>query len=242
MYGRAPHEPGARVTDRCSSPTRSPSTTTRRAVRCRSSRTSSLTSSAASRSRSWDRRAAARARCSTSSARSSRRSSGAVRVDDVDPYTLDERAQATFRNTHVGFVFQDHLLLPQLSALDNVLVPTLVATNGPSARELATRARTLLADVGLERRVDHRPGELSGGERQRVAIARALIRRAVAAALRRADRQPRSQRRPTRSPTSSPSCTARSRRCSSSSRTARRWRRDFGRRYELERRPPAAVA
>ena len=96
-------------------------------------------------------------------------------MDDVDPYTLDEAGQATFRNRHVGFVFQDHLLLPQLSALDNVLVPTLVARNGPSADELATRARTLLAEVGLQRRVDHRPGELSGGERQRVAIARALI-------------------------------------------------------------------
>jgi len=103
--------------------------------------------------------------------------SGAVRVDNVDPYTLDDAGQAMFRNRHVGFVFQDHLLLPQLSALDNVLVPTMVARNGPSAGELATRARTLLAEVGLQRRVDHRPGELSGGERQRVAIARALILR-----------------------------------------------------------------
>jgi lipoprotein-releasing system ATP-binding protein len=101
--------------------------------------------------------------------------SGVVRVDNVDPYTLDDAGQAMFRNRHVGFVFQDHLLLPQLSALDNVLVPTMVARNGPSAGELATRARTLLAEVGLQRRVDHRPGELSGGERQRVAIARALI-------------------------------------------------------------------
>jgi lipoprotein-releasing system ATP-binding protein len=101
--------------------------------------------------------------------------SGALRVDDVEPYKLDEAGQAAFRNRHVGFVFQDHLLLPQLSALDNVLVPTLVARNGPSADELNTRARDLLAEVGLQRRVDHRPGELSGGERQRVAIARALI-------------------------------------------------------------------
>jgi lipoprotein-releasing system ATP-binding protein len=101
--------------------------------------------------------------------------SGTIRVDNVDPYTLDEAGQASFRNTHVGFVFQDHLLLPQLSALDNVLVPTMVARKGPSADQLATRARALLAEVGLQRRVDHRPGELSGGERQRVAIARALI-------------------------------------------------------------------
>ena len=102
-------------------------------------------------------------------------SSGTVRVDDVDPYALDEAGQASFRNARVGFVFQDHLLLPQLSALDNVLLPTIVAKNGPPPDELTTRALTLLADVGLQRRVDHRPGELSGGERQRVAIARALI-------------------------------------------------------------------
>jgi lipoprotein-releasing system ATP-binding protein len=104
-------------------------------------------------------------------------SSGALRVDNVDPYALDEPGQAAFRNAHVGFIFQDHLLLPQLSALDNVLVPTMVAKNAPAAGELAARARTLLADVGLTQRMDHRPGELSGGERQRVAIARALILR-----------------------------------------------------------------
>jgi lipoprotein-releasing system ATP-binding protein len=102
-------------------------------------------------------------------------SSGALRVDDIDPNTLDEAGQAAFRNKHVGFVFQDHLLLPQLSALDNVLVPTLVSRNGASADELTTRARALLKEVGLESRMDHRPGELSGGERQRVSIARALI-------------------------------------------------------------------
>ena len=102
-------------------------------------------------------------------------SSGALRVDDVDPYALDEAGQAKFRNRHVGFVFQDHLLLPQLSALDNVLVPTLVAQNGGAPDELNARARALLAEVGLEGRLDHRPGELSGGERQRVSIARALI-------------------------------------------------------------------
>ncbi|HYN06675.1 MAG TPA: ABC transporter ATP-binding protein [Vicinamibacterales bacterium] len=103
--------------------------------------------------------------------------SGALRVDNVDPYALDEPGQATFRNAHVGFIFQDHLLLPQLSALDNVLVPTMVAKNAPAPAELAARARALLTDVGLAQRIDHRPGELSGGERQRVAIARALILR-----------------------------------------------------------------
>ena len=100
-------------------------------------------------------------------------SSGTVTLEGTNPYTLAERAQAAFRGKHVGFVFQDHLLLPQLSALDNVLVPTLVA---PDATDV-TRARALLDQVGLTSRVDHRPGELSGGERQRVSIARALIRR-----------------------------------------------------------------
>ena len=101
--------------------------------------------------------------------------SGVLRLANVDPYALDEAGQAKFRNTNVGFVFQDHLLLPQLSALDNVLVPTLVANHSSGTTDYVARARGLLADVGLENRLDHRPGELSGGERQRVAIARALI-------------------------------------------------------------------
>jgi len=103
--------------------------------------------------------------------------SGTVHIDNTNPHALDEPGQARFRNTHVGFVFQDHLLLPQLSALDNVLVPGLVAGSGPTRDELPGRARALLVDVGLEQRLHHRPGELSGGERQRVAIARALILR-----------------------------------------------------------------
>jgi lipoprotein-releasing system ATP-binding protein len=102
-------------------------------------------------------------------------SSGSVTIDGTNPYGLREDAQAAFRGAHVGFVFQDHLLLPQLSALDNVLAPTLVAPAAANAG-VGDRARRLLTDVGLESRVDHRPGELSGGERQRVAIARALIR------------------------------------------------------------------
>ena len=101
--------------------------------------------------------------------------SGVLRLGDVDPYALDEAGQARFRNTNVGFVFQDHLLLPQLSALDNVLVPTLVANQSSGSNNFDARARQLLADVGLDKRIDHRPGELSGGERQRVAIARALM-------------------------------------------------------------------
>ena len=101
-------------------------------------------------------------------------SAGTITIDDTNPYTLGERAQAEFRGAHIGFVFQDHLLLPQLSALDNVLAPTLVA--GARDRAAADRARQLLERVGLGDRLDHRPGELSGGERQRVALARALIR------------------------------------------------------------------
>src|SRR5688572_185081 len=100
-----------------------------------------------------------------------RPSSGTVTLDDQNPYTLNDADQAAFRNQHVGFVFQDHLLLPQLSALDNVLAPTLVSRESTPT----SRARSLLDAVGLSTRIDHRPGELSGGERQRVAIARALI-------------------------------------------------------------------
>lgn len=103
--------------------------------------------------------------------------SGSVRIDGTDPYTLGERDQALFRGRTIGFVFQDHLLLPQLSALDNVLVPALADTDGAVSSELGQRARGLLTEVGLEQRMEHLPAELSGGERQRVAVARALIRR-----------------------------------------------------------------
>ncbi len=104
-----------------------------------------------------------------------RPSAGTVTLDDRNPYELNEADQAAFRNEHVGFVFQDHLLLPQLSALDNVLAPTLVSRSTQAATESLERARALLGAVGLSSRMDHRPGELSGGERQRVAVARALI-------------------------------------------------------------------
>jgi lipoprotein-releasing system ATP-binding protein len=101
-------------------------------------------------------------------------SSGTVTLEGTDPYTLNERDQAAFRNQHIGFVFQDHSLLPQCSVLENVLTPTLVAPAGRQSDE--ARAREILAQVGLGSRLDHRPGELSGGEKQRAAIARALIR------------------------------------------------------------------
>ncbi len=102
-----------------------------------------------------------------------RPTSGSITLDGQDPFALREAAVAAFRNQHIGFVFQDHCLLPQCTVLENVLVPTLVA---PQDR-YQERARQLLAEVGLGERLDHRPGELSGGERQRVALARALIRR-----------------------------------------------------------------
>ena len=103
--------------------------------------------------------------------------SGSVTLDGQNPFGLNEREQAVFRNRHVGFVFQDHSLLPQCSVLENVLAPTLVAPAGDgSPREYETRARALLDRVGLADRLDHRPGELSGGEKQRAALARALIR------------------------------------------------------------------
>jgi len=101
-------------------------------------------------------------------------SAGTVTLDGTNPYQLSEADQARFRSNKVGFVFQDHLLLPQLSALDNVLVPTLVRRDGGPADQMTARAREVLTDVGLGERLDHRPAELSGGERQRVAIARAL--------------------------------------------------------------------
>ena len=99
-------------------------------------------------------------------------SSGSVQLDGINPFELEEKALAGFRNRKIGFVFQDHCLLPQCSVLENVLIPTLV---GQSANEHAERARALLEQVGLTGRIDHRPAELSGGEKQRVALARALI-------------------------------------------------------------------
>src|SRR5262245_22969140 len=100
---------------------------------------------------------------------------GRVALEGIDPFALPERELADFRNARLGFVFQDHHLLPQCTVLENVLVPTLVGKQDPAAgRE---RARALLDRVGLGGRLDHLPSELSGGERQRVAITRALIHR-----------------------------------------------------------------
>jgi lipoprotein-releasing system ATP-binding protein len=102
-----------------------------------------------------------------------RPTSGRVTIDDTDLASLDDTSAAAFRNRHIGFVFQDHALLPQCTVLENVLVPTLIANGGAAARR--DRAAMLIKAVGLADRTDHKPGQLSGGERQRVAIARALI-------------------------------------------------------------------
>jgi lipoprotein-releasing system ATP-binding protein len=97
---------------------------------------------------------------------------GRLQIGGQDPFALKERELAAFRNRRVGFIFQDHHLLPQCNTLENVLIPTLVREDG---QELSQRARDLLNRVGLSDRLDHLPSELSGGERQRAAIARALI-------------------------------------------------------------------
>jgi lipoprotein-releasing system ATP-binding protein len=100
-------------------------------------------------------------------------SAGHVKVDGQDPHQLAEKALAEFRNQKVGFLFQDHCLLPQCSVLENVLVPCLVSKDGT---DYSKRASELLTQVGLGDRLEHLPSELSGGEKQRVALARALIR------------------------------------------------------------------
>ena len=104
--------------------------------------------------------------------------SGVITLGGRNPFALNAAELALFRNSEIGFVFQDHCLLPQCSVLENVLVPTLVAPPRESNQSAPPErlARTLIDHVGLGDRIDHRPGELSGGEKQRVAIARALIR------------------------------------------------------------------
>ena len=101
--------------------------------------------------------------------------SGSVRILNQDPFALTPNELARFRNASIGFVFQEHYLLPQCNVLENVLIPTLAGGSADTAVE--ERARALLGRVGLAERFSHRPAELSGGERQRVAICRALINR-----------------------------------------------------------------
>ena len=99
-------------------------------------------------------------------------SSGSVSILDRDPFALNAKELSWFRSESVGFIFQDHHLLPQLSVLENVVLPMLVGTG---ADDHVARAKQLLERVGLSERLNHRPAKLSGGERQRVAVCRALI-------------------------------------------------------------------
>jgi lipoprotein-releasing system ATP-binding protein len=98
---------------------------------------------------------------------------GTLQFNGRDVFQLSDLEQAEFRNRHVGFVFQFHHLLPELTALENVMLPGLIARR--MRREILAEATSLLATMGLAERMKHRPGELSGGEQQRVAIARALV-------------------------------------------------------------------
>jgi lipoprotein-releasing system ATP-binding protein len=104
-----------------------------------------------------------------------RPSGGRLVVSGVDVFVQDEERLAAFRNREIGFVFQFHQLLPDFTALENVMLPALIARE--SRRDARDRARDLLGRVGLAEREGHRPGELSGGEQQRVAVARAVMRR-----------------------------------------------------------------
>ena len=99
--------------------------------------------------------------------------SGSVCIDGVDVSTPDKKKLSDFRNRHIGFVFQFHQLLPEFTAIENIMIPAFIA--GKSKGEAKKRAQELLAFMGLTDRADHKPAELSGGEKQRVAVARALV-------------------------------------------------------------------
>lgn len=99
--------------------------------------------------------------------------SGIVRIDGIDIFRLKENELAEFRNRHIGFIFQFHQLLPEFTALENVMMPALIGKVGQ--KEGKTRAEKLLTELGLKDRMSHKPNELSGGEKQRVAAARALM-------------------------------------------------------------------
>ncbi|MBQ8452480.1 MAG: ABC transporter ATP-binding protein [Prevotella sp.] len=98
---------------------------------------------------------------------------GSVCVDGIDTTTLSAKKLADFRNRHLGFVFQFHQLLPEFTAVENIMIPAFIA--GKGQREARQRADELLQFMGLSDRADHKPAELSGGEKQRVAVARALV-------------------------------------------------------------------
>ena len=99
--------------------------------------------------------------------------SGSIEVDGVDVRSLSTKKLSDFRNQHLGFVFQFHQLLPEFTALENIMIPAFIA--GKSRKEAKKRAEELLAFMGLSDRASHKPAELSGGEKQRVAVARALV-------------------------------------------------------------------
>lgn len=101
--------------------------------------------------------------------------SGSLIIDGVDTLSLDSKKLAEFRNLRLGFVFQFHHLLPEFTALENVMIPAFIA--GRSRKDAEQHARELLSDLGLAERLTHKPSELSGGEQQRVALARALVNR-----------------------------------------------------------------
>lgn len=98
---------------------------------------------------------------------------GNLTIDNIEVFKFDEKELARFRNETIGFVFQFHHLLPEFTALENVMMPGLIA--GKAKNKISERAKWLLAEVGLDHRLKHRPGELSGGEMQRVAVARSLM-------------------------------------------------------------------
>jgi len=100
-------------------------------------------------------------------------SSGDVALLGIDPFRMSGDSQAEFRNKHIGFIFQDHHLLPQCTVLENVILPSLALEEKDSSTQ--DRAKNLLERVGLADRMKHRPAQISGGERQRVAVCRALI-------------------------------------------------------------------
>ena len=100
---------------------------------------------------------------------------GSLVIDGIDVLSLSSKALADFRNRKIGFVFQFHHLLPEFTALENVMIPAFIA--GRSKKDAEAAAKELLTELGLAERFSHKPSELSGGEQQRVAIARALINR-----------------------------------------------------------------
>lgn len=98
---------------------------------------------------------------------------GQIIIDETDVFALKDKELAQFRNQHIGFIFQFHQLLPEFTALENVMMPALIG--GIEYKQAKERATTLLCDLGLSERLEHKPNQLSGGEKQRVATARAMM-------------------------------------------------------------------